>query len=127
MIAPSRQPESKTLRLAVNASELADGLALSVRTIMELVRENRIPHTYIGRHNFRFNLKAVQEWLDKLTVMPAEMSVGRPEQQAGSVAICESGRCQSTSSRGEETNNDPRRQSGGGDRHSTTTGDKEFL
>ena len=82
MIAPSRSPDPHPFRLAVDINELADGLGVSVRTIRTLMDGRQIPFTYIGERNLRFNLKAVQEWLDAQTTMPAGMVDGGPEQEA---------------------------------------------
>ena len=79
MIAPSRSPDPHPFRLAVDINELADGLGVSVRTIRTLMDGRQIPFTYIGERNLRFNLKAVQEWLDAQTTMPAGMVDGGPE------------------------------------------------
>jgi excisionase family DNA binding protein len=73
MIAPSRIPEPQPFRLAVDSAELADGLGVSVRTIAELVKQNQIPYCYVSKRCLRFNLKAVQAWLDSKTT-PAAMA-----------------------------------------------------
>ncbi len=67
MIAPARS-EPAPFRLAVDINELADGLGVSVRTVHTMVENNEIPHCYIGKRCLRFNLRAVQAWLDAKTI-----------------------------------------------------------
>ena len=83
MIAPARVPDLPTLadRLLLRADEAAAALGISERTLAAMVKAGEIQHAYIGRRNLRFNVKALQAWIDGKTVMPAEMGVTRPEQQ----------------------------------------------
>ena len=75
MIAPPRTPEPAPYRLAVDINELADSLTVSIRTIRTLMDEGQIPFTRIGKRCLRFNLKAIQAWLDAQTTTPVGMGV----------------------------------------------------
>jgi excisionase family DNA binding protein len=56
------------LRRLVDIRVLADYLGISPDTGYTMVSQRRIPYVKVGRL-LRFDLKAIDEWLDKKTVM----------------------------------------------------------
>jgi excisionase family DNA binding protein len=71
----SGSSQQEALRRLVDIRVLADYLGISPDTGYTMVSQRRIPYVKIGRL-LRFDLKAIDEWISKNSVMP--MPTRRP-------------------------------------------------
>lgn len=71
-------PHDATPILMLRASEAARALAISERTLTELVKRGEIPVSRIGERNLRFSLAALESWVAGRTTWPTAVAQPAP-------------------------------------------------
>jgi excisionase family DNA binding protein len=66
----SNQPEDSVPRRLEGVDYIAKYVGLSVHTVYTMVSQRRIPFVKVGGRLTKFDLRAVDEWIKRHTVMP---------------------------------------------------------
>lgn len=61
-------------RIAMRPQEAANALGLSLRTLMDLVKNGEIPVTRLGERNLRFPVDGLRAWVATRTTWPTSMA-----------------------------------------------------